>query len=580
MRTYMIIPTYWCGPEGNWEEGDAVFDHPTPLNEDGTLKRALDSLQILNNNKYTLIILAAATNTKHETQMKKKVKSIIREAQIPVDTILFTNSDLSRLTKKLLNEKHIPDILRMKDYTSIRNMCLFLPYILDADIAILIDDDEIFEDPEFIDKAREFIGKKFYGNTIDGVAGYYLNEDNEYYDKVNIQPWMTYWDRFGGKREAFDKIIGSEPRLKKTPFAFGGAMVIHRNLMRIVPFDPRITRGEDTDYVINARIFGFNFYLDNVLAIKHLPPPKKHPVWKSFREDIFRFLYDKSKFDTQIPQTNLLEIKPEDFDPYPGQFMKPDLGDKIFKTNIILALNYLADNKIEDCKETIKNIYLARYDAIPHNNTFQEYLDFQKDWRKLLEHTKTFGNSLKELILEGLIIKYDKYQIVKKTILKQGGLDENYELENLDFFKDLTKKEKRRILSISHFKHLDPGDYVFHMDEINDSIYLVLNGVLEVSRQNNGDETLIVDEINRGEHFNETSIFVSTPRNVSVQAKTHSDLMIMNKDDLLLIIKENCELSTKIMWLIARKLGDRLSRTTIQFSYSKEQDSDVSDILY
>ncbi len=398
MRTYMVIPTYWTGPNNEWEEGDKIFDHATPVSEDGTLIRTLESLHILEDKEYTLVIIAVATNKKFEKQMKKKLEEMLSKADIPVDTILFTESSLAKLKKELYKDHTGEDILSLDNYAHIRNMCIFVPYILDAEIALLIDDDEVFEDPKFVTKAKEFIGKRFYGNTIDGVAGYYLNEDNEYYDKVNIVPWMTYWDRFGGKREAFDKIIGSEPRLKKTPFAFGGAMVIHRNLIRIVPFDPLITRGEDTDYVINARIFGFNFYLDNTLAIKHLPPQKKHPIWKRFREDIYRFLYDKSKFDTQTYKTNLHEIKPEDFDPYPGSFMKPDLGDKIFKTNIILALNYLADGDVEACKGTIENIYLARYDAIPHYNTFDKYLSFQKEWRATLDQTKSFGNILKDII--------------------------------------------------------------------------------------------------------------------------------------------------------------------------------------
>lgn len=66
--------------------------------------------------------------------------------------------------------------------------------------------------------ASQYIGGRLYGKTIDGVAGYYLNKYGNYYDDVDIEPWMTYWDRFGFKGKAFDKIIGQEPRIKLTPF--------------------------------------------------------------------------------------------------------------------------------------------------------------------------------------------------------------------------------------------------------------------------------------------------------------------------------------------------------------------------
>jgi len=577
MLTYMVIPTYWTGPKGEWQEGDKIFDHPTPLNEEGTLERTLQSLHNLEDKKFTLVIVGVATNKKYEKQMEEKLKEMLKKANIPVDTILFTESKLRKIKSKLYKKYTGKDILSLDNYAHIRNMCIFLPYILDAEIALLIDDDEIFEDPKFVTKAKEFIGKRFYGNTIDGVAGYYLNEDNEYYDKVNIVPWMTYWDRFGEKREAFDNIIGSEPRLKQTPFAFGGAMVIHRNLMRIVPFDPNITRGEDTDYVMNARMFGFNFYLDNQLAIKHLPPAKKHPTWKRFREDIYRFLYNKSKFETQSTKTNLHEIKPEDFDPYPGEFMKKDLGDKIFKTNIILALNYLADGDVEACKETIKNIYLAKYEAIPHYNTFDEYHEFQKSWRKLLENTKGFGNVLKDIILEGIVIKYDKYQIEKKKILEKTGIQKQMHFSKIDLFKGFSKKELRSIFFLSEIINLKAGDYVFKAGKINNNIYVVLRGILQVLKPVKNTDDFVVTEIKQGEHFNETAIFFNSTHKVSIKAITECDLMVINRNKALKILKEDSELAAKLLWIISKKLSERLMDTTQKYSETKEQVSDVSD---
>jgi len=580
MRTYMVIPTYWSGPKGEWQDGDAVYDHATPLSEDGTLLRTLKSIHILDDKHFTLIILAAATNPKFVKPMREKLTKMLQDVDLPVDTILFTDTQLSKIKKLLYKDLDTPDILDLNGYSNIRNLCIFLPYILNTEVAILIDDDEVFEDPKFITKAKEFIGKRFYGNTVDGVAGYYLNEDNEYYDKVNIVPWMTYWDRFGGKREAFDRIIGGEPRLKKTPFAFGGAMIIHRNLMRIVPFDPEITRGEDTDYVINSRIFGFNFFLDNTLAIKHLPPPKNHPTWKRFREDIYRFLYDKSKFDNQEPITNLHLIKPEDFDPYPGEFMKPDLGDKIFKTNIILALNYLADGDIKACKETITNIYLARYDAIPHNNTFNAYMRFQKNWRALLEHTKFFGGILKDIILEGQIIKHDKYKVERNRIFKKSGLPEDLNLQNATLFKNFSKKELHKILHISELINLDKNDYVFRSGKKNSNIYIVLQGELNILKPSkaNGD-TNIVSEIKTGEHFNETSIFFDSTHRVSVMAVTDTVLMVIPKENALQIMEENNEIASKFLWEVSKKLSERLMHTTQKYSDTRDQISDVSDYM-
>ena len=49
-KVTMIIPSYWRREERlGIKDTDAIYDHPTPLDQDGTLKRAVDSIRILNN---------------------------------------------------------------------------------------------------------------------------------------------------------------------------------------------------------------------------------------------------------------------------------------------------------------------------------------------------------------------------------------------------------------------------------------------------------------------------------------------------------------------------------------------------
>ena len=195
---------------------------------------------------------------------------------------------------------------------------------------------------------------------------------------------MTYWDRFDCKARAFDQIIGSGPRLKRTPFVFGGAMILHRELFECVPFDPLVTRGEDVDYLINSRMFGFSFFLDNTLSIKHLPQPKSHPQWKRLREDIYRFIYQRAKMQSQHKTGNLVHVSPEDFDPYPGEFLKPDLDEKIYRSSMMLSSQYLANNDPDAAMEAMRNIYIAKHNAPPALDAFRAYLDTQTQWERLI----------------------------------------------------------------------------------------------------------------------------------------------------------------------------------------------------
>ncbi len=385
----MVIPSYWGRKKSEgMRDTDSVYDHPTPLDERGTLARALKSLSILDNKDFTLVVLGISTASDIRENVESKILSIIKEAAPDVQTILFSYTRLTKIHSYLTKsgqETFIP-LLKLEGYSNIRNLCLFSAYLLGSDVAVLIDDDEIFEDSQFMAKALQFIGTKIEGNDLLAVAGYYINPDNNYLLHKEIKPWMTYWNKVDCMNRAFKKTIGKGPRLKETSFVFGGNMVVHRDLFSRVPFDPSITRGEDIDFLINARMFGHTFYLDNQLTIKHDAPPKPHPEWRKLREDILRFVFEKSKLEAQKPVENMARVTAENLGIYPGEFLKEDLEDRIFRSNLMLAADYLTKGDQQGATECLHNIYLGKARSGSESDPFQGLLKLQKTWEELMKY--------------------------------------------------------------------------------------------------------------------------------------------------------------------------------------------------
>jgi hypothetical protein len=405
MKVAVVIPSYWARESKvGWKEGDAVYDHPTPLDGEGTLDRTIQSINTLKDKDFQLVILAVATSEDIENQVEKKVNSIVRSATttIEVKVSIFGHSHLRRIHDLLISagKKEYLDLLQLKGYSHVRNLCMFIPHILGSDVAVLIDDDEVFEDPDFVSKAKEIIGKDIGGRSVDAVAGYYLQPDGDYHLKKPVQPWMRYWDQYEKMNEAFDKFIGTEPRWKEAHFVFGGNMIIHRSLFTVVPFDPYVPRGEDTDFLINAKMFGFTFFLDNQLSVKHLPPPKTHPTWMRLREDFYRFIYERAKIENQKEIEGMTKVYTEDFDPYPGCFLKKDLEEKIEKSCKLLAEEYSVQGDIKSSEEALNNIILARTVAVPKFDPFQKLCEIQKHWQALMEYTSKneFCSSVRGII--------------------------------------------------------------------------------------------------------------------------------------------------------------------------------------
>ena len=403
MKAVMIIPSYWSRERRvGWKKGDAIYDHPTPLDETGTLKRLLESISILHDLNFELVILAMPTSIDITEEVEEKVKRIVSSVSLPIKISVIGPSQLQNIKKLFIknNQRELADLINFFGYSNIRNLCLLIPAIKNADIAILIDDDEMFQDPEFIQKVKEHFIHPIDNNQAYGIAGFYVNNDHDFLINKSFEPWMKFWDKNERMNEAFRKIIGNPPRIKETPFVFGGNMIIPKELYRKIMFDPHVPRGEDIDYLINARMYGYTFYLDNQLSIVHLPPPKSHPTWQRLREDIYRFVYEREKIKHQKKASNLRMIQPEDFDPYPGCFLKDDLEEKIKNANTLLAEEYAAHNEYLSQNEAIKNIDLVSLDAIPHFDPVTVYDQLRNRWETLM---RSIQNTSIQSELKGLI---------------------------------------------------------------------------------------------------------------------------------------------------------------------------------
>ena len=566
MRKVVLIPTYWSrNKDDSWHEGDAVYDHPTPIDEDGTLERTLESMNKLKYKDFKLVLLICPTAPEVADEAEKRVVNIVKRVNLKAETYIFTISDLARIASIIYEKdahRRTASLLTMSGYANVRNMCLLCADILAADAAILIDDDEVFEKADFIERSVEFLGKRIYGDIVYGMAGYYVNKHDQYYDDVKYESWMTYWDRFGAKAAAFDEIIGCPPRVKRTPFAFGGAMILHRDLFQSVPFDPQITRGEDIDYLINSRMFGFSFFLDNTLSIKHLPVPKKHPQWKRIREDIVRFVYERAKISSQYKTGNMVMVTPEDFDPYPGEFLRDDLDEKIFRSNMMLAADYTLQGDTEGCAESLNNIAIGRRDAVPNYDAFSRYRHNQKIWEQICSIVAQQRYYLRKVMEEHNL---SKTPIVRDASHARQLSNEEIAVQIGNTFGNVLSADDCKKLSEFFFINTYYEDeLVFRSGDFNDAMHIILKGeiVLFSGVREMGDDVEITrlrkDDI-LGESCLTHSLFT-----LNCRAEQFTELIGIKKDDILKVVNTDPVLGVKFYQLILDKVVMKMRSNNLQ----------------
>lgn len=397
MKTTIVIPTFWRGPASEAPvctlESDFKYDHATPLDSDGTLGRALASLKILGEkNDFSVAVVAAATREEIKQAVEIKVQAIVAEFENDYP-ILFISPDELVVWRRRLAEKGMEKydrFLNLDGYANIRNMCLLAALLTGADVAVLFDDDQIYEDTHYLDKALEFIGRDYEGEFVGGVAGYYLLPEDGFYLPAPQQEWQRLWGETDSVNKAL-RLVEQEPRLKKTPIIFGGNMVIHRRLFEKIPFDPIVPRGDDNDYVINCKFFGYDFFLDNKLWIRHLPPPKCAPPWHQLRQDIIRFNRERAKLVSGNRGNGHRRVLPEDIDPFPGRFLKDNLHDLVLSASLEMASSYIMAGMEEDARECMVNIAISKAESQSNENAWGDYLEFQALWEEFVSLLPTLG---------------------------------------------------------------------------------------------------------------------------------------------------------------------------------------------
>lgn len=404
MKTTIVIPTYWRPPTSELSlcdpETDYLYDHATPLDEEGTLANVLEGLSAFEQDEeLTVAVVAVPVRRELNQAVQLKVGSIVARFDYRFPMFLVGPDELALWRRRMAisGMGHFEHLLSLNGYANVRNMCLLAARLTGADTAVLLDDDQVVTDSGYLDKAREFIGQEHDGGLVTVVTGRPANASQapEYNYERSLggsSPWTpgeggVKWQQLWGSEGAIGEALAGasgRTRLERTPLVFGGGLVLHHTLFESVPFDPSIPRGEDVDYMINAMFFGHRVYMDNELQVESRPVPLCTPPWYQLRKDITRFSIERAKLAGQRSGSDLRHVSLDELDPYPGRFLHDDFHDIVLVTSLEMASAYLAAGREAEAEECMANVAISRAEAELHGDLFGDYVELQEQWREFM----------------------------------------------------------------------------------------------------------------------------------------------------------------------------------------------------
>jgi GT2 family glycosyltransferase len=377
----VIIPTFWTRRRGPRLSGRLidVYDHPTPVDEDGTLPELLRSLDNIRTDS-KVVLLVAATDSATEHEAEDRVREIADD--VPgLDTMVFGPAELGSLHRRL-EQLEFSDMLpgvSLTGYGAVRNTGLVVTAVLGCDSVVFLDDDALVTDPDFFEKAMEGLGQRFPdGEPIFAKSGYYVDANGRH--QMHEDP---HWaDMFWRQADAYNEalaIVDAPPRVRRTSVAFGGCLALHANMYANVSFDPWVVRGEDVDYVINARMHGAEVFLDGDWRVQHNPPSAPSEAI-ALRQDVYRFIYEHRKLEFAKSQVDLRQVTAESMRPYPGEFVGNSV---VWRATLTALLHTLAG---KESGTYFKVARAAMKDATDYaRKNCDNYFAFQRRWPLLME---------------------------------------------------------------------------------------------------------------------------------------------------------------------------------------------------
>ncbi len=315
---WIAVPTYWTHPAAKPGPETTVFDHPTPLDEGGTLARTLESFTKLRG-RFKVLVVAAAAHPGLGAAVHARVETLLRPFAGKLELYLASPASLAAL-----NDALPESVLSLDSYGNIRNVQLAVPYALGADAVVGIDDDEVIPDPDFLDHPARHVAA-----GVGGMAGPYFDANGQWRiggaEELEAEPNIFIKKNFFMNRAIGKAMAGAgADGLADSNVAFGGDMVMSRSTIARTCHDPYIPRGEDYDYVINAAMDGIFWKFCPAMSIVHLPPDSTGSQAgdraSKLIADIRRFIYMREKLRLGAELFPKERFDPGYLMPYPGPY--------------------------------------------------------------------------------------------------------------------------------------------------------------------------------------------------------------------------------------------------------------------
>lgn len=148
------------------------------------------------------------------------------------------------------------------------------------------------------------------------------------------------------------------------------------------------------------------------------------------------------------------------------------------------------------------------------------------------------------------------------------------QLDGIPLFDLLHPEDRQSVAAVVDYQELSAGENLFLAGEPGDSLFIVHSGQIELYIKDTAGQKIVLTIAEARDLFGELSLLDDEPRTATAVALTDSGLLVLDRDDLLLLFKKNPDTALHMlagMGQMTRK-ADKLLRTRVSRNVNEEME--------
>jgi CRP/FNR family cyclic AMP-dependent transcriptional regulator len=145
-------------------------------------------------------------------------------------------------------------------------------------------------------------------------------------------------------------------------------------------------------------------------------------------------------------------------------------------------------------------------------------------------------------------------------------------LAGIEFFEMLGEDDRTALASVIDYEKLEAGQALFQAGQPGEALFIVHSGEIELYIKDTTGQKIVLNVVRAGEMFGELSLLDSGPRSATAVALSDAGLLVLDRDDLLLLFQKRPEAALHMlaaMSAMTRK-ADQLLRTRVSRNANEE----------